>query len=326
MFWGRGEPVTQGWWQRQFFRWLDRRVTLAVEHRLHRKNLYILPTATGFAYCLLTLLIWLLGTNYQNNLILGLAYWQMGLLVVVILATYHNLAGLKIRFVGSRPGFVGEPLEFLLAVNTTNSNGCDRLLLSWQDHIPELIDVPSGSTESLTLRARPQRRGIFRPGRLLLESTYPMGIVRCWSWLPLDAPALVYPAPKACPFPSEGAGGDTEQGQRGVPGDDEFAGLRSYAHGHSPKRIAWKHYAREQGLFSKTYTQVASEQVWLEFERFHQGDLELTLSHICYWVLLLHRTQRPFGLRLPGQEIPMGSGEHHQLSVLESLATFGEIQ
>lgn len=291
----------------------------------------------GLAYCLLILLIWLLGTNYQNNLILALAYWQMGLFVVVILATYHNLAGLKIRFVGARPGFVGEPIQFMVAVSTTNRQGCDRLRLGWQHSPSQLVTVASESSgllgtanlglsegpEILYLSASPVRRGVFRPGRLLLESIYPMGLLRCWSWLPLEAQALVYPAPLACALPAEGSGGDASEGEKWVSGGEEFAGLQTYQEGHSPKRIAWKQYAREQGLFSKNYTQVANEQLWLAFDQFHRGDTELTLSNLCYWVLQLHSLQRPYGLRLPGLEIAIGSGEDHQLAALQALASFG---
>lgn len=295
----------------------------------------------GLAYCLLILLIWLLGTNYQNNLILALAYWQMGLFVVVILATYHNLAGLNIRFVGARSGFVGEALPFMVAVDTTNRQGSDRLILGWQgcssqlvtvsshhrgplkkSHTPSRLD-PSDAPEIFTLYAHPRRRGLFRPGRLLLASVYPMGLVRCWSWLPLEAQTLVYPAPIACALPAEAGGGDSQEGEKWVAGGDEFSGLQTYQEGHSPKRIAWKQYAREQGLFSKSFTQVANEQLWLEFESFHRGDTELTLSNLCYWVLQLHRMQRPFGLRLPGLVIPIGSGEEHQLAALQALANFG---
>ena len=77
---------------------------------LNRKNLYTFPNFTGLIYLLITAVIWLLGTNYQNNLILGLSYLLVSIFVVGILHAFANLAGISIRFVGARPAFAGEPV------------------------------------------------------------------------------------------------------------------------------------------------------------------------------------------------------------------------
>jgi len=98
----------KGWADQRFFNFVDKRVPPGSSHGLNRKNLYTFPTPMGFAYLLLGLLIWLLGTNYQNNLILSLSYLMLSLFVVVILHSYFNLAGLIIEFKSVEPCFSKE--------------------------------------------------------------------------------------------------------------------------------------------------------------------------------------------------------------------------
>jgi uncharacterized protein (DUF58 family) len=53
------------------------------------------------------------------------------------------------------------------------------------------------------------------------------------------------------------------------------------------------------------------------------GDLETRLSLLCHWVLQFSERQQPFGLRLPGCEIAIDSGEAHRDGCLQALALFG---
>lgn len=42
-----------------------------------------------------------------------------------------------------------------------------------------------------------ERRGWLRPGRLRVESRFPLGLLVAWSWVDLRQQALVYPRPLA---------------------------------------------------------------------------------------------------------------------------------
>ena len=56
------------------------------------------------------LLMWLLGTNYDNNLILALAFLLGSILITCILHTHASLAGLKVELMQIQEGFVGDEL------------------------------------------------------------------------------------------------------------------------------------------------------------------------------------------------------------------------
>ena len=77
--------------QSRLNRWLARRIPQKKSHRLQHNNIFILPAKAGMGFILLILLLWLLGTNYQNNLVLGVAFLLLALMVMCIHHKYGNL-------------------------------------------------------------------------------------------------------------------------------------------------------------------------------------------------------------------------------------------
>lgn len=310
-------------WREHFFRWVDQRHPRTNSHRLHRKNLYIFPSVTGGGYLILSLIVWLLGTNYQNNLILALAYMQISVFVLAILNTYHNLAGLQVHLLGADPGFVGEKITFHLLFNTPNARGAHYITVQWQGEMAVILDFEPQVEHREKVYALATSRGWLRPRRLLVKSNFPMGLLRCWTWLRFEGAALVYPAPVAAEMPQGAAAGDEQQGRHAsLARGDEFLGFRNYRPGDSMKHIAWKQYARDQGLMSKDFGELTSSRIWLQWQDFYSGDRERCLSQLCFWALRLEEQQKEFGLRLPNLEIGPAAGAEHLARVLRALALF----
>jgi len=166
-------------------------------------------------------------------------------------------------------------------------------------------------------------RGWFSPGRLLLESTYPLGLLRCWTWIDLDLCAMVYPQPVAS---SELPGLATDHADGAavpIAGSDDFHGFRDYRHGDSMRQIHWKGIAHGQGVQTKQYNAYASRSAWLDWEMFPGMGAEQRLSHLCYWALDFEGRNEEYGLRLPGVAIESGTGERHRDRVLQALALHG---
>lgn len=308
----------------RLFRWIDRRSPPATEHRLHLNNLYVFPTRAGLLFLLLAFLIWLLGTNYQNNLILALAYLQVSLLIIVIFKTFQNLSGIEIKVIGSTPNFVNFPVGFTLQLRSVNPNGADNIRLKFSDNAEEWVQLPGNGSHRVNLSMTGRRRGVLRADRLLVKSVYPLGLVQCWTWLNLDAQVLVYPQPKAVPFPPNHVGSDDEKSEPRQAGGDDVVGLINYQHGDSLRQIAWKHYARDKGLYRKELAQYSESDSWLDWRDFYGGEAELCLSHMSYWVQELSQLQKSFGLRLPGALLEPAAGELHRVRALSALARHGE--
>jgi uncharacterized protein (DUF58 family) len=134
---------------------------------------------------------------------------------------------------------------------------------------------------------------------------------------------IVYPKPE----PGDGALPLHEQiggeGNVQVKGDEEFQSLRSYRAGDTPRQIAWKALAREQGLVSKEFGRTASADLWLDFDRLSGLPVEQRLSRLTWWVLEAERLQLPYGLKLPGTSFRPAIGPAHRQVCLEALALHG---
>jgi uncharacterized protein (DUF58 family) len=312
-------------WQRRFFRWSDKRTPRTRQVKLTRKNLYIFPNLNGLLYLVMALVIWLLGTNYQNNLILALSYLMVSLFIVAIHHTFANMAGISVRFVSAKPAFAGEPATFVLELTTSHKRGCENVAISWQEGETQTVSLRYLEPQLVNLRAPSNLRGYLRPGRLLIQSRFPLGIIRCWSWLNLDAVALIYPTPIAIDEPLHHASSGREEGGSSTRGGDDFSGLRDYQAGDSIKHIAWKQFAQDKGLFTKEYEAYFSAEKWLDWHSLNQLQ-ELRLSGLCYWALHYERQQIPYGLSLPGLTLAPALGDHHLSAVLEALAQFNLTQ
>lgn len=310
--------------KRYWHSWVDKRSATAQTHRLHHKNLYIFPTATGWAFLLLALVIWLLGTNYQNNLILALSYLQLSLLVMVILNTYNNLSGLVVECLGSDGGYVGEMINFKFQIASANTFGSHYVKVAWRATKSTVHDFEGTDVHLINVGIVVDQRGRYRPPRLLLKSDFPMGLVKCWTWLRFTSDVIVYPRPIESLLPSttnaEGEGG----GDSRMRGDgEEFFGYQPYRPGDALRHIAWKQYARERGLHTKLYgsTDVNSQE--LNWHNFFRGDVELAISQMTFWSLALHTQNCSFSVSLPSASIALGHGDAHLASVLNALALHG---
>lgn len=308
--------------QKRFFAWLDRRAPRAKSVTLTRRNLYVFPTKIGCAFGCLSILLWMLGTNYQNNLILALSYLLVSLFVVAILHTYANLVGLRIRTLGAKPVFEGDIAVFMLEVDGARTKGADNLTIRWWGGQDACFDFTGTAAKPIAISLKTTERGDLHPGKLLIESTFPLGIIRCWTWLNLDAQVLVFPQPLEAPVPPAAVGDNEGENGTQIAGGDDFAGLKPYRAGDAIKHIAWKQFARGQGLYSKEYARSEHSETWLEWQHFLPHSLEDRLRILCYWALQFDQAGTPYGLRIPGIELAPEVGEGHLLNVLSALARF----
>lgn len=308
-------------WQQRYRRWLDRRIPPRQSVLLTQANLFIFLSRQGLYFLLLVLLIWVGATNFQNNLAYGLCFLLLSVLFVAILQTFANVSGLTLRFVDADPVVAGDVAWMRLEVVSPAMH--QQLSLAWPGQVPEMVTVQAGDAQRIFLPLQTVRRGVLRPGRLHLQSVYPLGVVRCWTWLDLGAQVLVYPKPVEADFRLCCSGdGDDEAGQVIQAAGDEYFALKPYVQGDPRSHIAWKQFAAGRGLFVREYAELRGGEVVLDFSVLTDADIELRLSKLCYCALQLHAQSRPFGLRLPGTDIAPSAGEPHLRAVLSALALF----
>ncbi|WP_317929016.1 DUF58 domain-containing protein [Halioxenophilus sp. WMMB6] len=309
------------WVERRFQRFLERAIPRRQSVKLGQKQLFILPTANGWGYMFAASLIWLLGTNYENNLALALAYFLAALFLVAIVHTFNNLFRLEIKYLQAKPVFAGEMSEVQLQFTP---GGVNRFAIDayWSEGNRIRLQLPRDEPQLITLYVPAKQRGWYRPPRVTLETTFPVGLWRCWSHIDLDVLILTYPKPITCkPLPHSAS--DHQQGQlQPVSGGEDFYSLRSYQAGDSLKHVAWKHYAQGRGLHTKNYSAHLDTRIWLDWSLLPGLDREARLSRLAYLALEAEKLRDEYGLKLPGLELPPNRGKNHLQSILKALALF----
>jgi len=309
----------------RYIAWLKRRNPVAPEITLDQKRIFIFPTKVGLLYGMLMVLIFINAINYKNNLMIMLCFLLASVFVTVILHTYSNLSGLKIKAGHSLPVFVGDTVQLPLTLSGSRRNRFG-VLLGFQDQAKTQLAVIDKDTTRTHVGYSPTRRGWIETPRLKLRSIFPLGIIRSWSWLYLDFHGLAYPKPLHQPFKyyvGDESGKDEGEivDQSGI---DDFRGFKDYTPGDPLKHIAWKQYAKRGELLTKEFEETHVSAHWLDWRALAGIDTEMRLQILCGWVLKSHEENFEYGLRLPNQTIALGRGDHHRDECLKALALFNQ--
>jgi uncharacterized protein (DUF58 family) len=291
--------------------------------RLERRRVYILPTRQGVIYGCMVIVMLLGSMNYSNSMGFMLTFVLIGLGFVAMYTCHANLTGLEIGAGKATPVFAGETARFNLYVNNPGRNPRIAITLSADTSDTTVTgNVAAAEHGRVSVPIAAQNRGWLKLERLSVETTYPFGLCRAWSWVYMDLRVLVYPKPAdvAPPLPpaDEGRGG----GRPTDRGEEDFSGLRGYRPGDSPRHIAWKASAREHKLLTKQFSGSGRECRWLDWDALNGLDQEERLSVLCRWVLMAYAENLDYGLRLPDSSIPISGGEAHRDRCLQRLAVF----
>jgi uncharacterized protein (DUF58 family) len=309
--------------RRRFREWVNRRIPPARSVTLDQKRIFIFPSRAGLFFGLSLLVMLMAAINYQNNMSYALTFLLATLFIIATLHTFANLSGLTIRALRAEPAFPGQVTEFDVLVEKGKQRDHFALHLQWPDSTDALLNLIDDDRVKVQLHTAVGQRGWYSPGRLLLESTYPLGLLRCWTWIDLDLYALVYPQPLSC-ADLPGLATDKPDGASvPVSGSDDFYGFRDYRRGDSLRQIHWKGLAKGQSVQTKQYAAYADRSVWLDWDMFPGLGIEQRLSHLCYWALAFEGRNEEYGLRIPGVVIEPALGEAHRDRVLKELAVYG---
>jgi uncharacterized protein (DUF58 family) len=289
---------------------------------LSRGRIYILPTRLGAAYAAMVASMVAGGLNYSNNLGLGLAFLMVGLGFVAMHHCHGTLVGLSLRLLATEPAFAGQDVLFRLLLENRSSAPRPRIEVAAGAETPEVADVPPGSAATVELAVRAGHRGYVRLERFVLATRQPLGLFRAWAVVHPGYSAIAWPQPAERGRPPPGVETDTGGAQDRAKGEHDFTGLRPYQPGDPLRRIAWKAYARGQGLHTKQYggTDVVSHV--FDWDSLPGLDVEERLSQLCRWVLDAHGSGEAFGLRLPAIEIGPNIGTGQLQRCLDALALF----
>ncbi len=292
---------------------------------LAQRRVYVLPTRAGLAYASALGVILLGAMNYNLSLGHALVFLLAGLGIVAILHTFRNLVLLEIRPGRCEPVFAGSLAQFALVLENQRLEARTSLRLFIDDDAPLEVDIGPHASALTTLGARAAKRGWMPMPRITIETTWPLGLVRAWSYAVPDLNCLVYPAPaaKAPPLPwgGESAQGSTRDGR----GADDFSGLRKHQVADAPRHVAWKAVARQQDgpLLTKLFSGAAAQQIWLDRNALPDAiDSEQRLSILARWMLDADAAGLIWGLRMPAVQLAPDNGPAQLGAGLRALALY----
>jgi uncharacterized protein (DUF58 family) len=288
---------------------------------LGQRRIFILPTKQGYVFAFVMGLLLVASIQYALSLGFVLTFLLGSMAGVALLHTWRNLAHLRLRPARCEPVFAGDVAHFGITVETPSQTRFS-IAVRRKGGDPVYADVVSGEPTGMAVPLATTRRGLHRCGRLEVFTRYPIGFFHAWSYVDFDLAVLVYPRPD----PEGGHPPSVTRGanEEGIPvqGDEEFNMLRGYRPGDTPRQIAWKALAREQGLLTKEFSATASSELWLDLDDVKAPDLERRLAILAHWVVTAERFGQAYGLRLPGVRLPPARGEAQRAQCLEALALY----
>jgi uncharacterized protein (DUF58 family) len=314
-------------WNSRTLRWLNRRIPAARQYQLDLRSIFIFPSKFGWLYVTLCLGLFLLGTNYQNNLMRMLCYFLLAIFLLNLFAAYLNFAKIQIQLGKCHNVFAGDQLQLPLWLNTDK----DKLPVPkgqmhfgfWRETPRVCVDLDQ-MTNPINLAVECQHRGHLRLPRVSINSYFPLGLFRCWTYLDFIQEIVVYPKPLPGPvkFFSSDEDGEAASNLSIQKGYDDFASLKTYQTGEPLNHVAWKQLAKGQGMLSKQFSSSVNQSLWLKLLPCPAEKLELQLSQLCYQLIALAQTQQVYGLQLDELKISPSSGAEHHTQCLTALALY----
>lgn len=293
--------------RQRFHLWLDKRQPASAEVKLRQHLLFVFPTAYGGWFVLLIALLYLFGSNYQNNLILLCAYLLFSLFCFCIIAAFVNLHRLTIKAGPAPYGYAGT--EFTLPLSLSGAQ--HRKMLRWSgDDFAELFfeTLP----EELPLGLHPQQRGFYQLKRFTLQSCYPFGLIRCWTHIQLQQFYWIYPEPAGLQQSvSASAASQQEYPDQLVP----------YQMGDPVSAIDWKRLAKTP--WQPVIRHYSSSNEPAKPNRLVVNTTGVALEQqLCEFCTLLHQFEQQgqsYSLSTPTTEIGPDHGQFHLHRCLQAL-------
>lgn len=337
-------------WLSLVTRWLDKRIPPAAQHRLTMNNIFVLPTGFGWAFIAMSLCLFLLGTNYQNNLMVLLSYILLSIMLLTLFYTHQNFARLAVKSMPLAPFHCHQSGTFHLAIvqqdmpdgkrnrsteigikETQNKQCRGSIVASWFGHNTQypfvLGATKNGSVNNVTQRLlipiTHGARGVYALPRLTLACDFPLGLYKCWTHLDFSAEVVVYAKPLKGDVVKITASDDfseqnTSNATTSANSSSDFHSLTDYKEGQPLNRVVWKQVAKSGDWVVKEFADPVHRKQLLSVDA--NVETETAISLLTFQVLEQSQHGNHFGLKYQSIDIEPSSGETHRHQCLKALA------
>lgn len=287
--------------KQQLSQWIAKRFQMDHSKILRQKDVLVFIYKQGFLYLVLILITFIAGINYANNLILGFCFLISAILCISFYLTFKQLHGLQIDVVMPEVGQVDQALILKLLFKQPIS-AARYLRIQWQNQ--EQFVYVDQTQHRFELPFVGEKRGLYEFGAVKIYSTYPLGLVRAWTYL--YPKHKVWVAPKAYDWQKEHKNKPTSA-QDSL---DEFKELRGFQQGDSYQNVAWKQVARGQGFLIKMFEAQANHQhLEIDYQQIPAQSHEDKLSFMMGLVEQCEQLGDDYALILPHARLESGKGQ-----------------
>ena len=222
-------------------------------------------TRAAAVWVVVAVVLTVVGWYKTINLLVLAGYLLIALLGVNLWLAWRMAARLIATRQPTSPAFCGETIAIATEVRNDSGRAVTTLLTDQADSNRAawlFAPLPAGESRLLTARWSFKTRGRHTIGPLMVDSSYPIGLVHVLHSLSADSHILVLPPIGKVDLEMfrrwliRGGAGDGQTrrpSRRAALGNGDIRGLRPYRPGDSPREIHWRSSARRSQLLVREY-------------------------------------------------------------------------
>jgi uncharacterized protein (DUF58 family) len=312
------------WARNKRDRWLLNRVPSENIIQLNINNTFILPSSFGWSCIGIIISLFVLGTNFQNNIILLLCYFLLAMMLLAVFHSYFFFTQHQISFLAITPDF--ENRQLYLPVQIHSKQDYEGGVLSFSVNKSISLSIELESRDQLIKVPLPKyKRGYYICPKISVTALYGFGLFRCWTHLTPKMNFYVYPAMQKSAVKLHRANADAQLAHSSDSQyviSDDLQGIREHQITDPIHHISWKHVAKGQGMLTKDFSENKGVSGWLRLADLQHLDIEQALQCLCYQIQQLDKDQVQFGLDLGSTKILPQEGQTHLHECLVQLTLF----
>lgn len=268
--------------------------------QIRQSHIFILPNRYGLYAGFLVLASFAMGYKVQNNFILLGVIFLFLVFMLSLIASVRNVQGLQIE-AHIEPYYFADTPQFIRLTIKKAQPAFNLKLVGPMGDVP--LEMETGAT-AVMVPIGPLARGVHGVPPLKIETLFPFGIARAWSWLNPPGDIIVAPQPReqavtAYPRGNPAMAQAAEQKRQQNNFADELGDLRDYQDSDSPARIDWKRYATTRETMVREHGIDAQGELVL---RQPNGELEDSLSYLSGGLAVAERIGAPARMTLQGTD------------------------
>lgn len=278
-----------------------------------------MPTSFGFAFGTMALVLFFLAVGYANNLIYIFVFFLISVALTGVLVTNKNVDGVEAENLQAESFFAEEKGTLVVTLKNHFSSSAWEINTYFEKSEEKsfLSALNPAEEKNISVFWTSQQRGRIRLPRLIIQSTFPFGLLRAWKVYRKPREILVYPARKGeRSFPLSSLSSE-DFSNTGL-----FRDHRTYQSTDSMMRVDWRASARRQELLVKNFEHQDKPTLhflWSQTE--YLNNIEDRLSQLCLWIDEAERKGHQYSLQIGTHQTSLERGPAHWKRCLEVLAT-----